>query len=676
MDIRKPILALLFVMMLASPGFAQSKYTDSLNVELARAKDDTSRVLILADLGYYHRYQNLDTAMAYGQQALSLAQTIKFLRGESIAYQIIGVIYRLRGDLSKALELEFKALKIAEENNFESEKAFSFLRVALVYLDLNEIDKAIAMSRKSLQIFGSEKRIRVNAINYLQLGNYFERVNQLDSAWYYEKKAYDQLDLIRDLTSDVYRSLGNIQLKKENRPLALRFYKEAIDYAKNQNDYRAISLAYAQMAILHRKENNLDSSFYYAKKGLEYAQKSSNRRGILTCGNLLAEMYESTNPAEALRYYKIATEAKEGLFGAGNLQAIQALVVKEEERKQEIELAEAAYRAQLKQYALLASLGVFLIVALLLYRNNLNRKKANELLHKQKDEIEMQKVTVEQALTNLKSTQAQLIQKEKLASLGELTAGIAHEIQNPLNFVNNFSELSIDLAQELKEEIEKRDIDKELVSDLVGDLVQNQAKINLHGKRASNIVKGMLEHSRTSTGERALTDINQLADEYLRLSYHGMRAKDKSGSTIRFNADYKTDFDESLPKINIIPQDIGRVLLNLINNAFYAAYQSKKPNPMITVSTEQIPSSEGVRLESAAGGWVKITVKDNGNGIPDAIKAKIFQPFFTTKPTGEGTGLGLSLAYDIVTKGHGGTLEVVSTEGEGAEFMVTLPCEK
>ncbi len=274
-----------------------------------------------------------------------------------------------------------------------------------------------------------------------------------------------------------------------------------------------------------------------------------------------------------------------------------------------------------------------------------------------------EKQKLEHTLAELRTTQAQLIQKEKLASLGELTAGIAHEIQNPLNFVNNFSELSVDLAQELKEEIAKRDIDKELVSDLVGDLVQNQKKINLHGKRASSIVKGMLEHSRQSTGERELTDINQLADEYLRLANHGLRAKDKG-----FGSDYELISDKGLPKIKVVAQEIGRVLLNLINNAFYAVNERAKKGeadyePKVTVTT------------NVAENWVEIRVSDNGTGMSEATKAKIFQPFFTTKPTGEGTGLGLSLAYDIVTKGHGGMIEVESMEGEGTTFIVKLPIE-
>ncbi len=289
-------------------------------------------------------------------------------------------------------------------------------------------------------------------------------------------------------------------------------------------------------------------------------------------------------------------------------------------------------------------------------------------------ELTQQKEELEKALLELKATQAQLIQSEKLASLGELTAGIAHEIQNPLNFVNNFAEMSVSLANELKEEIGKIEIpkkDKEYISEILTDLSQNQEKINHHGKRASSIVTGMLEHSRTSSGIKELTDINKLADESLRLSYHGLRAKDKS-----FNSDFELIADPNLPKINVISQDIGRVLINLINNAFYAVASSGTPaaslsdrknvSPKVTVNTRWLSVAE-------APAWVEIRVTDNGTGMSEATKAKIFQPFFTTKPTGQGTGLGLSLAYDIITKGHGGTLEVETKENEGTSFIVKIP---
>ena len=286
-------------------------------------------------------------------------------------------------------------------------------------------------------------------------------------------------------------------------------------------------------------------------------------------------------------------------------------------------------------------------------------KAQNEELKKQ---VDLKTKELSNSLRNLQDTQQQLIQSAKMASLGELTAGIAHEIQNPLNFVNNFSEVNEELLKELKTEAEKGNLED--VKAIANDIAFNCEKINHHGKRADSIVKGMLQHSRTSTGQKESTDINALADEYLRLAYHGFRAKDKS-----FKATMQTDFDDNIGKIDIIPQDIGRIILNLINNAFYAVDEKKKAplplkegaeyEPTVTVSTKK------------SGNKVLISVKDNGNGIPQKVLDKIFQPFFTTKPTGQGTGLGLSLAYDIV-KAHGGEIKVSTRENEGTEFTVVL----
>ena len=298
-------------------------------------------------------------------------------------------------------------------------------------------------------------------------------------------------------------------------------------------------------------------------------------------------------------------------------------------------------------------------------------EKKQQALNQQKileEEVKKQTADRRDTLENLRSTQSQLIQSEKMASLGELTAGIAHEIQNPLNFVNNFSEVNKELLEEMKEEIDKGNTDE--VKAIANDIIDNEQKINHHGKRADAIVKNMLQHSRSSSSQKELTDINALADEYLRLSYHGLRAKDKS-----FNTTIQTSFDEAIGKINIIPQDIGRVLLNLYNNAFYAVAERKKNpyplkgqqeyEPTISVSTKAVKSPSGDL-------GVLISVKDNGNGISKKVVDKIFQPFFTTKPTGQGTGLGLSLSYDVI-KAHGGELKVETRESEGSEFIIKLP---
>jgi two-component system, NtrC family, sensor kinase len=287
-------------------------------------------------------------------------------------------------------------------------------------------------------------------------------------------------------------------------------------------------------------------------------------------------------------------------------------------------------------------------------------EKRQQALNQQtilKEQVKERTAELSQSLENLKATQSQLIQSEKMASLGELTAGIAHEIQNPLNFVNNFSEVNTELIEEADQEIDKGNISE--VKTILNDIKENEEKINHHGKRADAIVKGMLQHSRSSSGVKEPTDINALADEYLRLAYHGLRAKDKT-----FNATMKTDYDQSIGTINIVPQDIGRVILNLITNAFYAVTEKKNQQtesfePTVTVSTKRINSK------------AEIKVRDNGNGIPQKILDKIFQPFFTTKPTGQGTGLGLSLSYDIV-KGHGGELNVDTKEGEYTEFTILL----
>ncbi|NML66764.1 hypothetical protein HHL22_16270 [Hymenobacter sp. RP-2-7] len=323
---------------------------------------------------------------------------------------------------------------------------------------------------------------------------------------------------------------------------------------------------------------------------------------------------------------------------------------------------QAATQSRRQRRALLwVSGGVFVLLLLATgaFYAFLRSQRLARLVTAQKQDLQTQRDQLDTSLTELRQTQAQLIQKEKMASLGELTAGIAHEIQNPLNFVNNFADVSAELVNELHAAQAAGDAAE--VAALAGDLAQNLSKIHQHGQRASSIVRGMLEHSRASTGERQPVEVNALCSEYLRLAYHGLRAKDKD-----FNATLETDLAPGLPPVNGVPGDLGRVLLNLFTNAFYAVQQRQlagEPGyvPRVAVATQQL------------GEQVEICVSDNGTGIPDSAKAKIFQPFFTTKPTGEGTGLGLSLSYDIITQGHGGALTVESQPGVGTTFRITLP---
>lgn len=361
----------------------------------------------------------------------------------------------------------------------------------------------------------------------------------------------------------------------------------------------------------------------------------------------------------AYKYQELTLIAKDSLYEIRikNLADFQSLSLEEAMRLENLEKEKIETQSKIRTYSFLAVLAVLLIIGFILYRNNRQKQKANIVLQEQKDKVES-------TLHELKSTQSQLIQSEKMASLGELTAGIAHEIQNPLNFVNNFSEVSAELVEEMKEELAVGN--SQLAVEIAEDIKQNLEKINHHGKRADAIVKGMLEHSKRDSGQKEPTDLNALADDFLRLTYQSFLAKDPN-----FKVELQTNLDPDLPRISVIPQDIGKVLLNLYSNAFYACAIPQPPEgggsktPTVTLSTSTYTPLEG-------GRGVKISVKDNGPGIPDSIKEKIFQPFFTTKPSGQGTGLGLSLSYDIV-KAHGGELKVDSELGQFTTFEILLP---
>lgn len=569
-----------------------------------------------------------------------------------------------RGNRRYALAIESfqKAIKIFEQNRDTSMLVSCYNRMAMSYANLEMYDKSSEAFDKTIAIL----KLRNDTSALLSTYN-----NAIFPNFYVKKydKAREFMALaLKDKKNQTYllarRNSLEGQILKDNKEYkaAIPYFQSAMEIYKELNKISSLPFMPLFLAECYQQLGDLNKALEYALLCLQY-ESNSNRTKVKSQASLmLSEIYDELGQKQkAYEYLKMhhTIRVENDKLDAANRLAdaeVRSIIERSQDQINLLEKAKQQKEQENKTQRLwLLSIAGALISALfilfLLYRNNKQKQKSNALLKKQKLEIE-------DTLEKLKSTQVQLIQSEKMASLGELTAGIAHEIQNPLNFVNNFSEVSAELMEELQNEIDNGEVEE--VKALVNDVIQNLQKINHHGKRAESIVKGMLLHSRGSSGKKEPTDINALADEYLRLSYHGFRAKDKS-----FNADFKLEADEKKPIVNVVPQDIGRVLLNLINNAFYAVSEKSKFlasefKPRVIVST----NSQGKNVE--------ISVKDNGNGIPDSVIAKIFQPFFTTKPTGQGTGLGLSLSYDII-KAHGGELKVETHEGEGSEFIIQIP---
>jgi two-component system NtrC family sensor kinase len=634
---------------------------DSLKRELLTVKADTSRMQIMLELRIQYDLVNVDSTLLYSQQALNLAQRIQYSKGEARALYAVGSAYRRMGEIPKGLEFIYKGLQIATDTQDSAGLAAGYNHIGLIHFDLDEYLNAISYFQEALKLNENIHDEGQEVYLLMRIAYAYSKNNQLDSASTYMQKAINKwrkLKLSDSFNGLFFELIGEIQFALNDRSLGFDYLEKSIQINQKNNFLLTGAIAHIVIAGFYKEFGQIDSAIFHAKQGLVEAKVYGVKKRVLEASSLLAELYESKDLEEALYYRKVYDSANEELYGRRKVQDLQKILSKEQERQRQNEYQKIAYQNKIKQYSLLAGLGLFLMIAFLLYRNNRHKQKANILLQQQKEKVEI-------TLRELKSTQAQLIQSEKMASLGELTAGIAHEIQNPLNFVNNFSEVNKELLTEVKDEMQKGNYNE--AEEIVDNVIGNEEKINHHGKRADAIVKGMLQHSRVSTGQKEPTDINALADEYLRLSYHGMRAKDKS-----FNATLQTDFDSTIEKINIVPQDIGRVLLNLFNNAFYAVQQKKNltgfENLSGLSSYEPTVSLNTKKLD----GKVFLSVKDNGNGIPQKVVDKIFQPFFTTKPTGQGTGLGLSLSYDIV-KAHGGEIKVETKEGDGSVFIIQLP---
>jgi len=701
----KLVLRIILVTLLPIFANAQLSHIDSLKIAFNNALDAPQKFKAAGYIYFYYQEINRDSAFFYADQQLLMARKVHRSIAEGIAlnnkgYQLIGL-----GKYAEALKCFQEAFAIAENKQNEIVDDWNYFitpfhgnsrllllsythhMYALLMLNTGNMEEQIEHFKTAGKIGEEINYIPRIQLAYLNLGQSYLEANKLDSAFYYEKKA-EQLVLrtndkmFANTISKTYLGtvqihLGDIYKALGNDSMSLLYYYRSFKTSTESNNRVSLSRACARLCRYFISVGNKDSALYYSLKDIDILKTLGMIAGLeLNFGNGYENVYLSyklNNQFDsAFKYQGLALVTKDSLAKVRikNLAEFQKLTYSEQLRLQNLEKEKVIYQNKVRTYFMLAGICVLLLLAIIFYINNRQKHKTNK--------------KIEKAYNDLKATQQQLIQSEKMASLGELTAGIAHEIQNPLNFVNNFSDVNKELLEELNAERlkPKAERDDDLQNELIHDVIANEEKINHHGKRADAIVKGMLQHSRSSTGVKEPTDINALADEYLRLAFHGLRAKDNS-----FNATMKTDFDGSIGKINIIPQDIGRVLLNLYTNAFYAVNEKQKQlakdlsgfknltglgsyEPTITVSTKKSVNQ------------VSITVSDNGNGIPQKIVDKIFQPFFTTKPTGQGTGLGLSLSYDIV-KAHGGEIKVEAKvdegnpdrigKGEGSGFVIQLP---
>lgn len=654
---------------------------NALHKALRLAKRNNNNVLLAKS------YQNLaiwhspntsaDSSLFYYNKVLAIYKQSNLVQFQAETHLALEDIYKQKSKYLEAMTHDFKALELYEKLSDESGIAKTYTRLCdiLYYQEKFEegadyCQKAIDVQKQLNEPENLSISYRYKADNLLILERYDEALNNINNAIDVLKKAGTEEAEI----APNYNTRGNIYKYLKRYDDAIAEYKTCYQLATENNHSRGIISGLANIGHVYRLQEKYEEGIPYTLEAIDIMKKTGSTQNLAENYMHAARSYEALGENDkALEFQHLFAEERFNNLEQIIEQQQTELQIKYETAKKDetIEVQDAKIDRQQKIQLLYIGIALLLTIMLLTMffsmKNIRKKRKAlallNSELSKKQTALEDANSKLKQSLDELKSTQDQLIQSEKMASLGELTAGIAHEIQNPLNFVNNFSEVSHELIDEMNEEITLKNYDE--AKEIANDIKQNLEKITHHGKRADSIVKGMLQHSRNSDGTKVLTNINTLTDEYIRLAYHGLRAKDKS-----FNATIETHFDENINDITIVPQDIGRVVLNLLTNAFYAVNDKKVSlantsnavdyQPTVTISTKQSKQ------------YLEIKIRDNGNGIPQDIINKIFQPFFTTKPTGQGTGLGLSMSYDII-KAHDGQLKVETKNGVYSEFKIILP---
>ena len=641
---------------------AQNSSTNSLRYLLARTPPDSARVLLLLKLARTFRASKPDSAMYLAQRAWQLARQAEFDKGRGRAQSFIGSVLRERGELPKAFANQLIALQISRESSDLEGEAISLNSLGNISLDLRQYRRAIAYYQQSRRRYQQLNLPHWTAGTLTNIGSCYEKINWLDSALVYQQQAEALIARFpqpRVAAALALRNMGDVQARLGHHAEAFAYYRRGLQETYVSNDLRNRAMAQYHVARLFDKLLQPDSSLYYARQALRTAQAVSYRLTVMEASGLLARLHQARqNVDSAFRYQAVAVAAQDSLFGPEKFRQLQLLAFTEQQRqlqqREEHELQTARYQ----QGALAAAVVFFVIIALLLLRITRQQRRANQLLNERNAQIETQRNELSQALAELRTAQAQLVAAEKWAFAGELSAGIAHELQNPLAYMRNFASVSAALlGQDQPGAAPPGGLEREIMA----GLRQNLHEISQHGQRASAIISDMLAHARAHTSQRQPTDLNALVSDNLRLA-----AQKPAQAAALAEVELRTELAPSIGLVSTVPQELGRALLNLFTNAFYAVQHRQRAagpdyRPQVSVCTRWV------------GETVEIQVRDNGVGMSDTVAKQVFQPFFTTKPLGEGTGLGLSLAYDIITKGHLGTLTMETREGEFTEFTVRLP---
>ena len=651
------MLGIFWVSVMAVQGLhAQPARVRILQEELSGKTADTARARLLATIAYLYTDIDLDSALRYAERAEAEAALAGNPISKGYAMISLGRTYMHSGNYDLSLKYLNQALSIFEDEGVASGRGLASLNLALVYAYLQNVPYSERYARETYGIAEKTKDSFLLVSALLKYCDNHASTNRTDSLAIDARRAFALARQIGD-TNLWARASSYVGLAFEinEQPDSLMAYRSlSLDLNLRNGDNRGVAQDYFYFARLHQLRQQPDSAIYYARLCRDIAHRHHFLFVERNALWVLSEIFETRNSDSALAYFKEYFHANETLYGVRQNQQINSVELNKLKLDQALEEERKQARGKLILGVIAAMLGVALLAGFFLYRNFRAKHRIN--------------LELNQTIENLQSAQHQLVHAEKMASLGELTAGIAHEIQNPLNFVSNFAEINAELVDDLQKAVAQGDTEE--IRQLAVDIKSNEEKIREHGKRADSIVKSMLQHSRISSGQKEPTDINSLCDEYVRLAYHGMRAKDKN-----FNVSLKTFLSNGLPEVPVIRQDIGRVILNIVNNAFHAVMEKSQSAPAGYAPTVTIKSFIPADTRIVAGKatrMVCVSIADNGTGIPDALRKKIFQPFFTTKPTGQGTGLGLSLSYDLV-KAHGGELVLESVAGEGTTFIIQLP---